>query len=155
MSAAAAQRLIINTLSANFDDVPWVELYKGQEIKLIHARVEENLSVVQIRAQPFTSGSWHRHLSPTFGFTTKGLWGHDPNEFHYAPNSYVCEPNELHKFHNGPGVSEAYYINTGDNVRYDAEGKEEVGRSGAKEFLKLYMEKCEAMGLPRPNILRG
>lgn len=149
----AAGQLIITTLAANFDDFPWVELYKGIEIKLIHARPEENLSVVQIRAQPFTSGGWHRHAAHTFGFTTRGLWGHDPKEFHYAPNSYVCEPNELHRFHNGPGVSEAYYINTGDNIRYDPEGREEVGRSNAADVLRIYLEKCEAAGLPRPNII--
>ena len=150
---ATIQKLIVTTLHADFDDFPFVEFYKGQEIKLVHARPEQNLSVVQIRAQPFIVGSLHRHMGPTFGFTTKGAWGHDLVEYPYHPNSYVCEPNELHRFHNGPGVSEAYYINTGDHVTYDPEGREEIKRTTAAGFLKAYLEKCEEMRLPRPNVL--
>lgn len=150
----ALEKLMVTTLHANFDQFPWVELYKGQEIKLVHARPEENLTVIQIRAQPGIIGGLHRHLGPTFGFTTRGAWGHDPVEFPYHPNSYVCEPNELHRFHNGPNVSEAYYINTGIHEAYDPEGREVIRRTSAGDFLKTFLEKCEEQGKPRPNILR-
>lgn len=147
-------KLLVSTLHAKFDDYPWITFTPGLEVRLVHARPSQNLTVVQLRAQPGARSGLHRHLAPTFGFTTKGAWSHDPHDFAYQPNSYVCEPNELHRFHNGPAVSEAYYINTGDSEQFDDEGREVISRRNAAQYLQNYLQQCEEAGLPRPNILR-
>ena len=149
----AAEKLIVNTLHARFEDYPFVNLAPGIEIKLVHARLSQNLTVIQMRVQPFAKTGLHRHLAPQYGLTTMGAWGHDPHEFLYRPNSYICEPvGEIHRFHNGPDVSEAYFIRTGETESFDDKGQL-TGRQNAEGFLKIYLERCEAAGLRRPSIL--
>lgn len=147
-------KLIISTLCSNFDDVPWVEASPGMESKVVHARPADRLMVIQLRAQPGVRSGLHRHLGLTLGITSKGAWSHHPREFPYKVNSYICEAvNELHRFQNGPGVSEVYFVNIGDVEFFDDEGREMIGRYTAADQLKGYMAKCEELGLPRPNVL--
>lgn len=146
--------LVITTLHARFQDFPYISHAPGLEMKLVHAQPEQNVTVLQMRAQPFAKSGLHRHLAPTYGFTLQGAWSHDPRKFPYGSASYICEPNELHRFHNGPEVSEVYYISTGDSEWFDDEGRELIRRGNAKTTLKTYLEKCEEAGLPRPNVLR-
>lgn len=146
--------LIVSTLHSSFDDHPWVEFNKGQEIKVVHVRPSENLIAMQLRAQPFVIGTPHKHVGFTFGFTTRGAWSHNPKTFPYKPNSYVCEPiNELHRYCNGPEISETYFINIGEQQYYDDEGREVIRRSTPETLLAKYFQKCEEAGLPRPNVL--
>ncbi len=151
---ANIKELLVSTLYANFDDHPWAEINKGQEIKVVQLRPSENLIVLQLRAQPFVVGGLHKHVGFTFGFTTKGAWSHNPKEFPYLPNSFVCEPiDEFHRYCNGPGITETYFINIGEQLYYDDEGREIIRRSTAQSLHDKYMAKCEELGLPRPNVM--
>lgn len=148
-----AETLLISTLHARFEDYPFINFAPGIEIKLVHARPSQELTVIQMRVQPFAKTGLHRHMAPQYGLTTVGAWGHDPHEFPYGPNSYICEPiGEIHRFHNGPELSEAYFIRTGETESFDDE-RRSTGRQNAAGFLKMYLERCEAAGLQRPNIL--
>jgi quercetin dioxygenase-like cupin family protein len=146
--------LLITTLHRDLAQYPFVQMFPGMEMKVIQARPSEKIVVVQIRAQPYCRSTLHRHEGFTFGLTTKGAWSHNPERFPYEPDSYVCEPvNELHRFHNGPAVTEAFYLIQGDVVHYDEEGREEIRRSSAGSTLSRYLENCEDAGLARPNVL--
>ena len=149
------EHLLITTLHKKFDDHPWVSVYKGSgtESRLLHARPEQKMTVVQFRACPGARTGLHRHLGPVLGITTKGAWSHHPEEFPYQADSYVCEPTELHRFHNGPDLTEVFYINLGDTEWYDEEGREVIGRTNASIVVERYLQGCEEMGLPRPNVL--
>ncbi len=148
-------KLLVSTLHADFDDYPWIQADPGMEIKLVHARLQDNLTVIQFRAQPGARTGLHRHTGLVVGLTTKGAWSHDPHNFPYLPNSYVCEPlGELHRFHNGPEISEAYYLSLGDAEYFDDTGRELLYRTNVPQFVEFYMNKCEEIGKPRPNVFR-
>jgi 2,4'-dihydroxyacetophenone dioxygenase len=149
------KKLLVSTAHAQFDNYPWIEFLPGQELKVVQARLADNLTVIQFRAQPGVRSGLHRHMGFVFGVTTKGAWSHDPDDFAYHPNSYVCEPlGELHRFYNGPQVTEACYISIGDTEYFDDEGREVVGRSDPAKLVTEYLAKCEERRLPRPNVLR-
>ena len=149
-----AASLLIHTAHAIVDDLPWVPSRPGMEIRYIHCSASRRMSAVQIRAQPGATTGLHRHLGPVLGYTTKGAWSHDPRDYIYRPNSYICEPNELHRFFNGPQVTEAIYISFGDTEFVDDEGREVVLRANAAAGLARYFQLCEEKGLPRPNVLQ-
>ena len=148
-------KLLISTLHVQFDDYPWVLASPGMEMRLVHARPADKLTVIQLRSQPGARTGLHRHLGLVIGLTTKGAWSRDPKNFCYLPNSYVCEPlGELHRFHNGPQVTEAYYISQGNAEYFDDEGREIIERTDTAQFVEYYLSKCEELGQPRPNTLR-
>jgi hypothetical protein len=151
---AALRDLMVTTLHAEIDDFPWIAINEGQELKVLQVRPSQDLIVVHLRAKPFFVGGLHKHIGFTFGYTTKGAWSHSVKEFPYKPHSYVCEPiNELHRFCNGPEVSEAFYITIGKQEYYDERGKEVIRRNTPESLLAMYYQKCEEAGLRRPNVL--
>ena len=151
----ALQDLIISTKHAKFDDFPWVEMFPGMELKICQARPDENFLVNKFRAQPFAKSGLHKHMAPLFGITLYGAWSHHPTDFAYKPDSFITEPvDELHRFHNGPDLTEVIYIMFGGAKDYDEEGREEIGSYTCGDMVTRYLERCEELGLARPNILR-
>jgi quercetin dioxygenase-like cupin family protein len=144
----------LRTLHIHRDDVPFVPHSLGLEIRYLQFRPADNISVVELRAQPGASTPLHRHDSPVLGITTLGAWGHD-TEYEYRPGSYIFEtPGVVHQFMNGPEVSQAYFISTGSYVEVDPDTREPVDRpSTGGSALDFYFQQCESMGLPRPNVL--
>jgi 2,4'-dihydroxyacetophenone dioxygenase len=132
LDVKALTDLAVNTLHAEFEDFPWVVSADRMEMRVVHARKREKMMVVQFRAYPGARSGLHRHLGPVLGLTTKGAWSHDPKAFLYKPNSYICEPNELHRFYNGPDITEAFYITHGDTEWFDDEGREVINRTRAR-----------------------
>ncbi len=147
------KELVVNTLHVDIEDLPWVETRPGMELRYIHSDASKGINVIQLRAQPWVKSELHRHLGFVFGITTRGAWGHDPKEFGYKPGSFICEPNEVHAFFNGPEISEAFFISgPGGMVDYDDAGNEVVREQNSKDGMQWYLDQCEAKGLPRPNI---
>lgn len=147
-------KLLITTGCATFEDYPWVTYYAGLEIRVLQIRPSADLMAIQVRAQPFCVGTPHKHQGLTFGFTSQGWWGHNPGEYHYGPNSYICEPtDELHRFCNGPEVTVASYVNIGYQEYFDESGCEVIRRSTPEDVLKKYLALCEEIGVRRPNVL--
>jgi 2,4'-dihydroxyacetophenone dioxygenase len=108
------------TLHIDAASQPYVEMEPGLEYRLLHVRASDQLVVTQIRAQPFAVSKLHRHLAPVFGLTQSGVWGHD-DQYLYRPGTYVYEtPGVLHRFMNGPQVTEATFISLGDMEYVDA-----------------------------------
>ena len=97
----ALEQLVVTTLHAKFEEFPWVSTIEGTEMRVVHARPAQKMHVVQFRAYPGARSGLHRHLGTVIGITTRGAWSHDPKDFLYKPDSYICEPTELHRFFNG------------------------------------------------------
>ena len=151
----ALAEVLVHTLDAQFNDFPYVNGREGMDMKVVLAREDEELLVVQFRARPHVRSGLHRHPKSVFGFTTRGAWSHEPDNFKYQPDSFICEPiNELHRFINGPDVTEGYFISHGGSEYVDEATGEVVSRFGAADALTNYLQKCEAAKIPRPNILR-
>lgn len=146
--------LHISTRHVLLDDYPWVEMSPGLDTRVLQARPAEQMIMMQTRAHPGAVSALHRHLGPVFGLTQQGAWGHHPSDFPFKPGSYICEPlNELHRFHNGPDISEIFFVYHGDVEIMDERGREVLGRSNAATALARYLQQCEQLGLPRPNVL--
>jgi quercetin dioxygenase-like cupin family protein len=158
MSASEAARRMTEkdswTLHVLDEDVPWVEARPGIEQRILHARPSAGFIVTQSRYQPGASAGRHRHVGPVFAMTKKGAWSHDPYNFPYVAGTYVYEPiGVIHQFFNGPQVSEATFVLQGDVEFFEDDSDKVKARETAAGLLKRYLERCEAAGLPRPNVL--
>lgn len=135
-------------------EVPWVSARPGIEQRILHARPAMNFIVTQSRYQPGASAGRHRHAGQVFAMTKKGAWSHDPDNFPYVAGTYVYEPaNVIHRFYNGPQESEAMFVLQGDVEFFEDDSDTVKHREGVDALVKRYYERCEAGGLPRPNIL--
>lgn len=143
------------TTHVDCDVIPWLAIAPGLEQRVLQVRPDENLIVTQSRYQPHFAHGLHRHLGPIHGFTLAGAWGHEEGVFPYYPGVYLYEPaGVIHRFFNGPEVSQAMFVNFGDIELLDPETREVVRRDNAASQLKRYLENCEAAGLDRPALLR-
>ncbi len=87
------------------------------------------------------------------GWTIEGAWGHD-RQYLYRPGTYIYEtPGVVHRFMNGPGVTRALYIQTGDVENIDPETREVVSVNRIADRIDRYFQALEEAGLPRPNVL--
>ena len=141
------------TLVVQGNDIPWVK-GPGWERRILQARISDNILVTQDRFQPGFHYGLHRHLAPVLGYTLKGAWSHEASQFPYVTGSYIYEQvNNLHRFYNGPEVSEVIYVQFGDVENIDADGKTVTSRNTVASDLAAYFQRCEDQGIPRPNIL--
>ena len=144
------------TLHVATDDLPWGTTAPGFETRMIHCNLEEGFSVNQIRVQPGVEQGWHRHEAPIFAYTTAGAWGHN-RKYEYRPGTYVFEtPGVVHRFLNGPEVTEAFFISTGhaDAQFLDMTSGDVIRTVTQADLLEFYLHACEELGIPRPNVLR-
>lgn len=145
-------RELLKTLHVHTEDLPFVEFTPGTETRLLQVRPSEGLVVTHIRAQPGAMSALHRHPSPVYGWTVDGQWGHD-HQYLYRPGTYIFEtPGVIHQFINGPTVTEAVFISTGDLEIIDPETLELAAAATPRQILDQYVAKCEAIGVT-PGIL--
>jgi quercetin dioxygenase-like cupin family protein len=143
----------IVTLHLHSQDVPWVAFTGGTDVRVLHARPDDDFIVTQIMAPPGAESELHRHLGPVFGWTNSGRWGHDKN-YEYRPGTYIFEtPNVIHRFHGGDEPTDAVFVSYGMLERLDPDTLEVYKRLGPTEILAGYFQACEEQGLPRPNVL--
>lgn len=140
-------RELLKTLHVHTDDLPFVEFTPGTETRLLQVRPSEGLVVTHIRAQPGTMSALHRHPSPVYGWTVSGQWGHD-HQYLYRPGTYIFEtPSVIHQFINGPTVTEAVFVSTGDLEIIEPESLEMVAAATPQQILDQYVAKCEQIGV--------
>jgi quercetin dioxygenase-like cupin family protein len=141
------------TLVVQGDDIPWVK-GPGWERRILQARVKDNILVTQDRFHPGFSYGLHRHLAPVLGYTLKGAWSHESSNFPYTPGSYIYEQTgNLHRFYNGPEISEVIYVQFGDVENIGPDGETVISRNCVASDLAAYFQRCEEQGIARPNIL--
>ena len=129
--------LLVNTYHVDIEDIPWTQTRPGMEVRRIYSDPERGISVLQMRAQPWVTTPPHRHEGMVLGITTRGAWSHDPKEYVYKPGSFIAEPNEVHRFFNGPEISEVFFISgPGATIDYDEAGNEVVRKAGPDDALQ-------------------
>jgi quercetin dioxygenase-like cupin family protein len=110
--------------------------------------------VREVRAAPGTRSDLHRHIHPVIAFTKSGAWGHRPERAEYTSGSYVYEPvGAVHCFHNGPGLTEAVFVQLGEVEWLTEDGRDVLRRETPRDVVNAYLAGCEAAGLARPNIV--
>ena len=145
---------LARTLHLATDQIPWVPAgIEGSEQRLIHSCPDEGFVVTQLRAQPGIASGLHRHHAGVLAYTLKGAWGHD-RRFEYTPGTYIFEtPGVLHRFLNGPQVSEVLFINFSVIEMVDPSSKAVIATITPQDTANAYFEKCEELGISRPNVL--
>jgi 2,4'-dihydroxyacetophenone dioxygenase len=147
------------TLHIDSDDVPWVsqsELASGDvQGRVLHAPNDGSFVVTQLRVGPGVLSSLHRHVGPTFAYTSRGAWGHD-SEFNYRPGTYVFEtPGVVHRFQSSDDpCTEVLFVSYATLEFVDPDTMEVIGSMSPVDIAQRYLEDCEAAGVPRPHILQ-
>ncbi len=56
------------------DDLPWVGLGDGIELKVLQVDLDEGIWIIRNRFAPGTVVQTHRHTGPVYAFTEQGSW---------------------------------------------------------------------------------
>jgi 2,4'-dihydroxyacetophenone dioxygenase len=149
------EETILSTLHVHSDEIPWIGDPTQFQVRILHARPEEDLLVEHFRSAPGMSSPPHKHNGRASLFTLTGTWGHRASVQDYRVGTYVYEPvGVLHRFHAGPTSVEAVAISSGNLDFYDEEGREILDSQSIAARVERYYHACEEAGLPRPSLLR-
>ena len=143
------------TLHLHSNDLPYVTTAPGMETRMLHARVEDDFFVTQLRAAPGIVSGLHKHAfkrNGASGYTLKGRWGHD-HQYLYVPGTYIFEtPDVIHQFFNGPEETEVLFFGDFAVDFIDPETLGITGSLNSEVFMKKYLELCAEQGAT-PNFL--
>ena len=74
------------------DDLPWIDSGRGNEVKLLTAKISESLWIVRTRFQPGTAVQTHRHTGQVYAYTMSGSWHYKESEYVNRAGSFLYEP---------------------------------------------------------------
>lgn len=146
----------LGTVHRGDDDLPWVEIMPGTEMKVTHVNLKDGLWVVRDRIAPGTKVQTHRHTGPVFAFTVSGTWYYleSPDEVNHA-GSYLFEPagstHTLYVPEDSDGPADVWYAIWGANLNLDEDGRVETIVDAAAT-LAVYRAFCKQAGLAEPNV---
>jgi hypothetical protein len=135
-------------------DVPWVEnpRFPGTRQRLLQCDLRAGFTVSHGIMPAGLRVGTHRHEGPVHMFTLSGAWEYLEHDFVNVGGSYLYEPpGSVHTLHVlDDGDSEVLSIVHGRVEYIDAHG-EVIGVSDAATTLRVYLEACEAAGIPAPT----
>jgi 2,4'-dihydroxyacetophenone dioxygenase len=139
------------------DDLPWVDLGDGVEIKVLQVDLDNGTWIVRNRFAPGTVVQRHRHTGPVYAFTEQGSWFYaeyadDVN----GPGSYLFEPTGSVHTLTVPATNTeptlVWFVVQGANLNLAADGSVEMVID-ARTVLDVYVGFAEAAGLPTPQVI--
>ena len=74
------------------DDLPWIDSGRGNDVKLLTAKISEGLWIVRTRFQPGTAVQTHRHTGQVYAYTISGSWHYKESEYVNRAGSFLYEP---------------------------------------------------------------
>jgi len=138
------------------DDLPYVTVDQGIELKVLQVKVKEGLWVIRNRFAPGARVQTHKHTGTVFAFTTRGAWRYRESDFVNTPGSYLYEPaGSIHTLEvpeKNTEPTEVWFAITGANLNLDVAGNVETVID-AGLVLQVYLAQCEAKGLGRPDVI--
>ena len=140
-----------DTLHVAHDDLEFVPIAEGVEVKVVHVDLKQGLWIVFNRFHPGSNIPPHYHTGQVYGVTLQGRWYYkeSPDEIN-APGSYIFEPaGSTHTLvvpedQEGPTI--VWFAIYGCNVNLDDEGGLDL-MVDAATMLNGYRMLTEAMGL--------
>lgn len=141
---------------ARDEDLPWIEVWPGIELKVLRVVEREGLWVVRNRFAPGTTIETHRHTGDVHAFTISGSWRYAEYGVDYTAGTYLYEP--AHSLHTltvpGDAASPAdvLFVMRGANLVLGPNG-EVVRVDDGPTTLAFYRMMCESRGLPMPPVL--
>lgn len=150
--AVAEQDLVVRHVGA--EDVPWVDVGMGVELKLMRYDASRGTWILGNRFAPGVQLPRHRHTGPVEGFTLSGRWHYLEYDFTSAAGSYIYEPaNSVHTLHvpeDNTSPTEVLFVIEGALLNLDTDGNVESVFDG-QGALEVYMAMLEEQGIGRPN----
>lgn len=136
------------------DEIPWVTLPDGSQLKILQVRIEEGLWIIRTRFQPGYRVQTHRHTGPVWGYTVAGAWKYAEYDYVNRAGSFLYEPagsvHTLTVLDDNTETTDVWFHMYGSNLNLDEDGNVESVTDGSSS-LAGYYAMCEAQGLPRPN----
>ena len=81
------------------DDLPWIDSGRGNEVKLLAAKISESLWIVRTRFQPGTAVQTHRHTGQVYAYTMSGSWHYQESEYVNRAGSFCMnQPDQFTLF---------------------------------------------------------
>jgi 2,4'-dihydroxyacetophenone dioxygenase len=156
MSAAPS---LANPIGCTRDEeIPWVRVGEGIELKVMRVVEEQGIWVIRNRFAPGVQIATHRHTGEVHGFTLAGCWHYVEYGIDYPAGTYIHEP--AHSVHtlsvNGDnrGSTDVLFVMRGSNLNLGRDG-EIVRVDDGPTTLAAYLAICEQQGLGRPPVLRS
>ncbi len=139
------------------EEIPWVKNpLTDAQVRLLQARPEDQMWVLQGRMAPGLRADRHRHTGPVLGFTQSGAWRYLEHDFVNRAGSYLYEPagsvHTLSVLEDNEQPTEAYFVMYGE-VLYLDDDDEITYVSNVQTNIDLYYQACESAGLPRPTAI--
>ncbi|RUP06487.1 MAG: cupin [Mycobacterium sp.] len=137
------------------DELPYVDVGDGSLLKVLQVRRDEGLWIVENVFQAGYEVQRHKHTGPVYGYTTSGAWKYQEYSYVNRAGSFLYEPaGSVHTLQVLEDDTHVWFQIYGANLNLDADGNVESVYDGPST-LATYLARCEAAGLPRPNVLVG
>lgn len=157
MSAATATPPAVDIGCTHDEEIPWVCVGEGIELKVMRVVEEQGIWVIRNRFAPGVSVMTHRHTGEVHGFTLAGCWRYAEYGIDYPAGTYIHEPaNSVHTLTvnaDNPGPTDVLFVMQGSNLNLGPDG-EIVRVDDGPTTLAVYLAVCEQQGLGRPPVLR-
>ena len=138
------------------DDLPWIDSGRGNDVKLLTAKISEGLWIVRTRFQPGTAVQTHRHTGPVYAYTISGSWHYKESEYVNRAGSLLYEPaGSVHTLlvpEDNVEVTDVWFQIYGANLNLDDDGNVE-SVTDAGSVLQWYLEGAAAVGWDDPPVL--
>ena len=143
------------SLHRGVDDLPFVDIGDGSKFKVILVRQAEGLWIVENVFRAGYEVARHRHTGPVYAYTTSGAWRYKEYDDVNRAGSFLYEPaGSVHTLQVLEDDTHVWFQIYGANLNLDADGNVERVVDGTST-LAVYLARCDAEGLPRPNVLLG
>jgi 2,4'-dihydroxyacetophenone dioxygenase len=136
------------------EEIPWVTLPDGSQLKLLQVRAEEGLWIIRTRFNAGYQVQTHRHTGPVWGYTVSGAWKYAEYDYVNRAGSFLYEPagsvHTLTVLDDNTEITDVWFHMYGANLNLDADGNVESVTDGTTALMGYYAM-CEMQGIPRPN----
>lgn len=153
---AVTDRAVPEATHLGDDEIPFVDLGGGIELKVLMVRAEEGLWIIRNRFAPGVTVQTHRHTGPVFGYTISGAWKYAEYDYVNRAGSFLHEPagsvHTLTVLEDNVEPTDVWFHMYGVNLNLAEDGSVESVTDGAG-VLAAYLAVCEAQGLGRPPVL--
>lgn len=139
------------------EDLPFVTIAPGTEIKVAQVDLDAGLWIVRNRFAPGAVVPTHRHTGSVLAFTETGAWKYAeyPGEVNRA-GSYLFEPagstHTLTVLEDAGEPTLVWFVIHGANLELDADGRVDRVVDAAR-VLRGYKRLCAEAGLPTPRVI--
>lgn len=138
------------------DELPWVDLGDGVELKVLQVNINHGLWVIRNRFAPGAAVQIHKHTGQVFAFTQSGSWKYLESAYVNTAGSYLYEPaGSIHTLtvpEDNDGLTDVWFAIYGANLNLAADGSVETVID-AGLVRDSYFALCEANGHPRPDVI--